>query len=77
MTTYSIEHPTADKVSVRIVTEENGKKTKMRRSYVNSQYDRAELIGMLPINLWQQVRDAWGAEPTISNLPDPSQTTEE
>lgn len=77
MTTYSIEHLTANKVSVRIVIEENGKKIKMRRSYVNSPYDRAELADMLPANIWQQVRDAWGDEPTISNLPDPSQITEE
>ena len=77
MTTYSIEHLTTDRVSVRIVIEENDKKIKMRRSYVNSQYDRAELTNMLPKDLWQQIKNVWGTKPTISNLPDPSQQTEE
>ena len=77
MTTYSIEHLTADRVSVRIIIEENDKKIKMRRSYVNSQYDRAELTNMLSKDLWQQIKNVWGTKPTISNLPDPSQTAEE
>ena len=53
------------------VTIENGKKIKMRRSYCNSNYDRNELLNLLPIELYNQIIEVWGNEATVADLPDP------
>lgn len=70
-TQYRIENLGETTVAIRIVTIENGKKIKMRRSYCNSNYDRNELLNLLPIELYNQIIEVWGNEATVADLPDP------
>ena len=77
-TTYKIENLTEHTVSIKVViVEDNGKKTKMRRSYCNSNYDRDELQGLLSAEAFQQIISVWGDTPTVEDLPDPRIPQEE
>ena len=69
--TYTIENLTNYTVAIKILTEDNGKKKKYRRSYCNSNYDRTELQGMLPEKLFSDIIAMWGDSAMIPDLQDP------
>lgn len=66
--TYTIENLTNNTVGVKIVVEDNGKKKKYRRSYCNSDYDRAELQSILSEEQFSAIIDKWGDTAAIQNL---------
>ena len=67
-TTYTIENLTNSTVGVKIVVEDKGKKKKYRRSYCNSDYDRAELQNILSEEQFSSIIDKWGNAAAIPNL---------
>ena len=67
-TTYTIENLTNSTVGVKIVVEDKGKKKKYRRSYCNSDYDRAELQNILSEEQFSSIIDKWGNTAAIPNL---------
>lgn len=69
--TYTIENLTNNTVAVKIIVEDNGKKKKYRRSYCNSNYDRAELQSILPEEQFSAIIDKWGHTAAIPDLEDP------
>ncbi len=70
-TTYTIENLTNNTVAVKIIVEDNGKKKKYRRSYCNSDYDRAELQSILSEEQFSAIIDKWGYTAVIPDLENP------
>lgn len=69
--TYTIENLTNNTVAVKIIVEDNGKKKKYRRSYCNSDYDRAELQSILSEEQFSAIIDKWGHTAAIPDLENP------
>ena len=64
---YTIE--TLDHTYVTIKVAVNGEK--IMRTFCNSNYDRNELLNLIPTDLYNRILKVWGETATVADLPDP------
>ena len=64
---YTLENLSDKYVTIKVAV--NGEK--IMRTFCNSNYDRNELLNLIPENLYNRILQTWGETATVADLPDP------